>query len=170
MPGSAVACKIQIVDWVRSRVPKDGLVLDVGAGCGTYSWLLPEYRMDAVEIWEPYVVKYNLHHKYRRVFVTDALSYLRVCQPYRLIILGDVLEHLSVADSQELLRLCFDRSPEGVASLPLMMSQGEYEGNPYEIHKQDDLTLEVIKSRYPSLELLHQEQGISAWYWSRWDK
>jgi hypothetical protein len=35
------------------------------------------------------------------------------------------------------------------------MEQGEYEGNTHETHLQPDLTPDLMKERYPDLELIY---------------
>ena len=63
-------------------------------GLGTYSDLLRSlgYRMDAVEIYSPYIDKYGLRAKYDNVYCKDILEF--DFSQYDFIILGDVLEHI----------------------------------------------------------------------------
>ena len=42
-----------------------------------------------------------------------------------------------------------------IVAVPYQYEQGEEYGNVYEIHKQDDLTPEIVKKRYPMLKLLY---------------
>ena len=37
-------------------------------------------------------------------------------------------------------------------AVPFMYPQGEIYGNPYEVHIQEDLTLEVFDQRYPGFK------------------
>ena len=66
MPHSYPLYKDSVRNWFLQNVPLDTSILDIGAGCGTYSTLIRGYgyKMDAVEIWEPYITKYDLT-KYR---------------------------------------------------------------------------------------------------------
>jgi 2-polyprenyl-3-methyl-5-hydroxy-6-metoxy-1,4-benzoquinol methylase len=60
MPTSYPLYKDSVRNWVLQNIPSDAKILDVGAGCGTYSDLLRGYgyKIDAVEIWKPYIDKY----------------------------------------------------------------------------------------------------------------
>ena len=90
--------KTEVATWIRQSFP-DAVILDVGAGEGTWHELLPEYVMDAVEIWEPVAAALE---GYRNVIVKDIISY-RYRRDYDLIIFGDVLEHMSVSDAQKVI-------------------------------------------------------------------
>ena len=59
-----------------NNVPTSKRILDVGPGVGTYSDLLCpfDYRMDAVEIFEPYVTKYKLREKYDNVYINSIVT------------------------------------------------------------------------------------------------
>ena len=106
MPTSYPIYKDSVRNWFLQNVPLDTLILDVGAGCGTYSDLLRGYgyKMDAVEIWEPYINQYGLKNKYGWVYEENVLKMpLDVLGAYDFYILGDVLEHLSVEDAQWLM-------------------------------------------------------------------
>lgn len=69
MPFSSSSGKSYIENLVR-HLPdsvKDKPVLDVGAGCGTYSMLFRgqlKGPWTAVEIFEPYIEQYDLKSKY----------------------------------------------------------------------------------------------------------
>ena len=95
MPHSWVGFKSRVQDWIKSNVSTDKRILDVGPGSGTYADLLSEYsyQMDAVEIFAPYIQKFNLREKYDNVYVGDIRTFN--ISDYDFIILGDVLEHLT---------------------------------------------------------------------------
>ncbi len=158
MPISYPLYKDSVRNWFLENVPFDTHILDVGAGCGTYSDLLRGYgyKMDAVEIWQPYIDKYELFKKYDVVYnenITNmAIGYYEV---YDFYILGDVLEHLSVDEAQWLLSFLRLKGKKFLVAVPYQMEQGEHEGNKYETHLQPDLTPDVMKQRYPELELLY---------------
>jgi hypothetical protein len=78
-----------------------------------------------------------------------------VLEAYDFYILGDVLEHLSVDDAQWLLSYLRLKGKKFLVAVPYQMEQGEHEGNKYETHLQPDLTPDVMKQRYPELELLY---------------
>ena len=107
MPTSYQLYKDSIKNWILENVSLDAKILDIGAGCGTYSNLLRDYgyKMDAIEIWEPYIKKYNLKDKYDVVMEMDVLDvYAPTLQNYDMCILGDILEHLNIEDGQRLIK------------------------------------------------------------------
>jgi SAM-dependent methyltransferase len=135
MPYSAEEGKAQIREWVTELRPKS--VLDIGPGAGTYAKLLDGLgieRFTCVEIFEPYVERFQLRQLYDEVIVGDArrLRYPDV----DLVIFGDVLEHMTQREAQ----LCW-REAESCARLGAIISipvipypQGECEGNAHEAH------------------------------------
>ena len=94
MPYSFNHFKDHIKAWVLASVPKHKRILDVGPGIGTYSDLLRSegYRIDAVEIFAPYISKYNLLEKYDNVFIDDICKF--DFKDYDFIILGLSLIHI----------------------------------------------------------------------------
>lgn len=152
---------IQIFNLVRDRFdPHMAILLDVGAGWGKYAKLLPDYVMDAVEIWQPYVEKELLWKHYRAVFNRDICDF--DFDWYDAIIMGDVLEHIDVSRAQELIKSLLDRCDELYVIVPYEYPQGEVEGNRHEAHLQDDLTPKIMRQRYPELDLIAEngQKGI----------
>lgn len=89
-------------------------VLDVGPGRGKYGVLLREYVagvaiVDAVEAWEPYVTD-RLQCIYDAVFVGDVCDWKEPALSYDVVLMVDVLEHLTKPDGRALL----DRIPGNV--------------------------------------------------------
>lgn len=156
-----------IYDWAGAQVrrfishrhePLKTRILDIGAGQGKYRVLLADYpMMDAVEIFEPYVVQNMLHELYETVYVGDA-SYIMAEFPngthWDVVILGDVLEHLDIAHAQKLLNDLERVCTEYFVVVPYEYVQGEEDGNIHQCHLQDDLTPVQMTRRYPKLELL----------------
>lgn len=144
--------KQAVCAWIRWRFdPGSSTILDVGAGDGKWRRLLREYRnMDAVEAFEP-----NLQYltNYRKVYHADVreLEY----KPYDLIIFGDIIEHLTVAQAQAVLAYAKPRCRDMIVAVPFCYKQGAIYGNPYEIHIQDDLTPENFEERYPGFAVLN---------------
>jgi hypothetical protein len=158
MPTSYPLYKDSVRNWILNNFSYETRILDIGAGCGTYSDLIRGYgyKLDAVEIWEPYITKYDLKNKYSWVYERNVMNMpFNVLEAYDFYILGDVLEHLSVDDAQWLLSFLRLKGKKFLVAVPYQMFQDEYEGNKYETHLQPDLTPDVMKQRYPELELLY---------------
>ena len=158
MPTSYPIYKDSVRNWFLQNVPLDTTILDIGAGCGTYSDLIRGYgyKMDAVEIWEPYITKYDLKNKYGWVYEENILKMpFNILDAYDFFILGDVLEHLSVENAKWLMLFLKQNKKQYLVAVPYVMEQGEHEGNVYETHLQPDLTPENMLERYPDLELLY---------------
>ena len=164
MPHSYNFYKEDIKEWIIKNVPRHKRILDVGPGVGTYSTMLRThgYRMDAVEIFAPYIKKYDLINKYDNVFVDDICKF--DFKDYDFIILGDVLEHLHKEDAIDLYKRMVEQRKEFLVAVPWMMEQGEHEGNIYETHHQPDLTPEVLKKRYPKLKRAFENEYYGYYY------
>ena len=158
MPTSYQLYKDSIKNWILENVSLDAKILDVGAGCGTYSDLLRGYgyKMDAIEIWEPYIEKYNLKDKYDNVYLGSITEMgIDELSKYNFIILGDVLEHIDTIKAQGLIYVLSYFGKSILVAIPYQMEQGEHEGNIHETHLQPDLTPKIMEDRYPELGLLY---------------
>lgn len=148
--------KQEVKEYLTSRYPQKAKVLDVGAGEGTYYKLLKDYfkEIDAVEVFKPNIDKYQLKSKYHRVYNMNVVNFKYTY--YDIIIFGDIIEHLTTEEAQEVLQYAYGRCNEMIVAVPYQLEQGIVENNIYEIHKQDDLTPEIMKKRYPYLKLLYK--------------
>jgi len=137
-----------IVAWVWQNVKPLSPILDVGAGAGKYGKLLraTHTRIDALEIYEPNIKQFRLGTIYRRVVQGDIRSY--DATGYALVIMGDVLEHLSATDGAAVLTRI---ACPVIVQVPFRYSQGAEGGNSFEAHLQPDLTPEVMLTRYTML-------------------
>ena len=143
--------KTEAVAYVKSHFEKGATCLDVGACDGKWSNLLGDYLlMDCVEIYAPNIAKHDLVSKYHNIYNADirSLKY----NDYDLIIFGDVLEHMSIEEAQEVLRYAWDKCKDLIVAVPYMWVNRSHYGNPYEVHIQDDLTPRNVLERYPSLQ------------------
>ena len=164
MPYSFSNGKREVCAWVRGRFLPTCEVLDVGAGCGTWRQLLPEYRrMDAIEIFKPSFFRLE---GYREKFLADIRRF--EYERYDLIIFGDVIEHLSVEDAQRVLSYAEPRCTDMIVAVPFLYPQEPIGGNEAERHLQDDLTPEVFAARYPQLDVLH-DTGCGYCYYHKGD-
>lgn len=124
--------------------------LDVGPGYGTYHRMLGDLipTMDAVEAWEKYIRRHRLRARYRMVHHCDIRDYTAGFD-YDLIIFGDILEHLSRDDAMTVWARAAEQARYGLISVPTVhYPQGAIGGNPFEIHKQEDLTPDEIRRDY----------------------
>lgn len=140
------------VAWIRETFPENSEILDVGACDGKWRLMLPEYKnIDAVEVWEPNAI--HIKPMYREVFNASivGLKYKK----YDLIIFGDVIEHLTIEDAQKVLKYAKTHCKDMIVAVPFLYSQDALYGNPYEVHKQPDLTAKLFDERYPGFEVLH---------------
>lgn len=155
MAGSYPYFKKEVTQYLEDKFPTTATVLDVGAGCGTYYEYLGNYfeNMEAVEVFEPNIKNFNLENKYKKVYNINITDFKY--DYYDIIIFGDVLEHLDTTEAQQVLNYALDRCKEVIVAVPYLYPQGIEEDNIYEIHKQDDLTNEIMLERYPRLKLLY---------------
>lgn len=146
--------------WVLNKLTGLNLtpvdrILDVGAGAG--NWLsairgaqIPA-RVDAVEVWQPYIEEFRLRRRYARVFDVD----VRTLEPrffnrYRAVIFGDVLEHMTKEEAQ----LVWDLSSRchRFIAIPIVhYCQGPLNGNPYEEHIKDDWSPQEVLDSFPGI-------------------
>ncbi len=154
MPMSAVEGK----EWTRGRIAAlaryDPLtVLDVGPGVGTYATLLAglPVRMIGLEVWEPYVATYGLAERYDELVIGDVRTVeLPVVD---VVILGDVIEHMTRADAREVWRRSAAAARRAVyLSIPIVhYPQHELEGNPYEAHVEEDWSHDDVLATFDGI-------------------
>lgn len=168
----------EIYDWaglgVRGLVTAtwghDVRILDVGAGQGKYRVMLADYaHVDGCEIWEPTVEKNNLRELYDVVHVGDIhhivmspTFYDGRADQYRydVVILGDVLEHLTRERAQEVLNVLYAMNAHVIVVVPYNYPQDEEDGNCYQAHLQEDLSPEVMAREYPELQLMAIQSSL----------
>ena len=149
--------------YITQKFKPETRILDIGAGAGyNYDMLKDVYsNIDGVEIYEPYVERFGLLEKYNNLFLENAVTFEKYGN-YDLAIMGDVLEHLTVADSLTVLRKMREAGCDAIVQVPYLCKQGIWEGNVHEIHIQDDLTPDVMESRYGEyLTLVQVAEGIA---------
>ena len=159
MPYSYGEFKTQVRDHIVDNFPKSTRILDVGAGSGTYGNLLkPHYDVvDALEIFPEYISMFDLHSKYTTVHVGNIMQF--GFEGYDYLVLGDILEHLTVSDATALMNRIDALGKKVLVAVPYMFEQGTEFGNVYETHHQPDLTVAKMYQRYPSLRLIYGDLG-----------
>lgn len=152
--------KKEVVLWILDHLPDGGTVLDVGACDGVWSKLIhmldPDVIIDGVEAYELNVIMHGLKHLYRNVYTMDVDDFRY--ERYDMIIFGDVIEHMTVEKAQRVLAYAWDRCDDMIVAVPYLYPQDAIYGNPYEVHKQPDLTPEIFDWRYPGFEPLWQNE------------
>lgn len=153
-------CGPLVRDYVTARFPPGAEILDVGACWGKYRHLLPGYpAMDACEAWEPYVTGEDLRGMYRHVWLADICDL--VTSPdwhrYDVVIMGDVLEHITRERARPMLETVLATCGEVIAAVPYENEQGPEHGNHYQRHLQADLTPDLMAAEYPGLVLRDAE-------------
>lgn len=164
--GSYNIGKAEVAAWIRENFELDARILDVGAGDGKWSIILPEYNnMDACEIFPPNAEK--IKGFYREVYCCDIENLQYQKNRYDLIIFGDVIEHMDVEKAQRVLKYARTRCRDMIIAVPWLYQQGELYGNRYEIHIQNDLTPELFEERYPGFETIYEADGYCYYHKKR---
>ena len=160
--------KKEVADYLKNKFDRNSKVLDVGCGCGTYYDLLSDYFncIDGVEVFKPNIDNFKLKNKYHRVYNMNILAFKY--DFYDIIIFGDIIEHLDINEAKMVLNYANTRCKEMIVAVPYELEQGIAEDNIYEIHKQDDLTHEIVLERYPMLKLLYKND-LYGYYIKRGD-
>jgi hypothetical protein len=150
----------RVQEWVDANIPHDARILDAGAGAGKYSWLLrPTHpHIEALDIFPKSVLEYDLFNKYEKVHIADIREF--DVSGYYLVIMGDLLEHLSVADALGVLARIRCKC---LVAVPYLYIQGPLSGNDAETHLQPDLTQEVMAQRYPMLRALFTDSQMGVY-------
>lgn len=159
MPYSSLEGKAWALSVIHASYPDASAplkFLDIGAGGGTWLDLIKPHFMHshwtAIEVWEPNIARFALRDRYDEVIVRDAReTYLD--DDFDIVILGDVLEHMSQEDALKLWRKCLaiTRARHGlvIGSMPCIhYPQGAHDGNPYERHIKDDWTADEINKTF----------------------
>jgi len=144
--------------FLKSHLPTSTRILDVGAGAGKYSKLLNEYTLDCIEVFKPYIEQLNLKERYRHIYTCHVSDFDFLKHQYDTVIFGDVLEHLSIHEAQQVLKQIFLSGGRAFVAVPYQYQQDTIEDNPYERHLQPDLTPAIVAERYPRLHLLHMDE------------
>ena len=136
--------KEQVKQFLEKRLKPNMSILDMGPGQGTYYNLLgPNYVWSGVEIWHPAVEA--LKDKYDFLYEMDIRDFVYV-RHYDLVIFGDVLEHMTVADAQK----CIAAAKENARVLEEYLKEQMVFSNTYpEMHAS--ITAADIKG-YASME------------------
>lgn len=113
------------------------IVLDVGAGEGKWGKILKSKvnRIDGIEVWKPYIDKYELSLYYDTLYNVDIRKFV-YDKKYNIAILGDVLEHLLEDDAILFLNKLKEMVDVIFLTIPVTVciQDGNLIGNPFETH------------------------------------
>lgn len=157
MPGSVAEGKELVKDFCIDN--EVHTVLDIGPGEGTYYFALQGAditQLDGVEIFPRYIDDYGLRDKYNDIFIADIHDFdWDIVEPYDLVILGDVVEHMVEERGRKVIADCVAHARFVAISLPIYgYYQGAACGNEHEAHVEqysDESIREVLKD-YEILE------------------
>lgn len=154
MPYSYSLFKNEVKLHLIQNISKEAMILDVGAGAGSYGKLLHDHfpHIHGIEIYDKYYEMFKIEQWYEKLFSGDIITF--DYDKYDYIIFGDIIEHLETEEAQKLIKDCTDKAIKILVTVPYLFEQGEEYGNKYEIHKQSDLTQKIVLERYPELRYL----------------
>lgn len=140
---------INMIDMSKART-----ILDVGAGSGTYADALKKYNInvyiEAVEVWKPYIEKFDLESKYSKVYEQDVRD--RTDFAYDVVIFGDILEHMTEEEAVAVWTKVSKQAKYAVIAIPIIhYHQPAINGNPYEEHITEDWTPEKVIETFPGI-------------------
>lgn len=169
MPYSAPSGKLTIIDFLQ-HLNRNTSFLDIGPGAGVYGEILKKLNFpnsDAVEVFAPYVDRFNLRSKYRNVYICNIMDF-KFENKYDIAIMGDILEHLTVTDAQMIIQRLKENVRCIIVSVPWVYKQGESEENVHEIHVQADLTPEIFFRRYgEDFRMMYFDHILGVYIWDK---
>ena len=167
--GSYNEGKVDVLNWILEHLPEDGTILDVGACDGKWAKMIhaldKDIVVDGIEVFAPNVILNRLDKEYRLITIGNVsdLQY----EYYDLVIFGDVLEHMTVEQAQNVLQYARAHSADYIIGVPFEYEQDAIYGNKWEKHVQPDLTPEIFEERYPGHELIIRPREDYAYYHRR---
>lgn len=150
MPTSNHLYIADVISHIRKVKPTS--ILDIGCGFGKWGFLFREYldimcgrynkedwnvKIDAVEIFEPYITPVH-KHVYNEIHIGDITDVLPQLGHYDMIFSSDCLEHIEREKGEQLLYAIERHSNKQMLCVPLtdvwLGSQGTVFGNEAEAH------------------------------------
>jgi 2-polyprenyl-3-methyl-5-hydroxy-6-metoxy-1,4-benzoquinol methylase len=146
--------KLETVNWVNDNKDSINSILDIGAGSGTYYKLLSPiktFKWSAVEAWKSYIEEFNLEQMYGVIYNEDIRNF-ECPENYDLVIAGDILEHMTKAEAEEVVKKILDHTKTLIISIPIThMPQEAINDNPFEYHVKDDWSHQEILDTWGNL-------------------
>ena len=147
MPSSSHFHISKMVDWVVRLQPRS--VLDIGVGDGKWGFLAREYTdinahnytpeswkvcIEGIEAFPEYATP-TYDYIYNKVHYGDAREVIPTLSDFDMVIIGDVIEHFTKEEGQELLAMLRKKVKYILLSSPTVFFEQELFDNPYELHK-----------------------------------
>lgn len=159
-------------DWALQTYLKirPETVIDIGPGEGTYARLMrPHHQAHwiGIEAWGPYIEAYGLGELYNIVHVADArlVDWNWFMTTSELVIIGDVLEHMSALHARVLLDRLKQVADNVLVSIPVLhLDQDAVNGNPFERHV-DHWTYEAMLAELGAGVIDTWKGNVLAYYW-----
>ncbi|MCC6866024.1 MAG: class I SAM-dependent methyltransferase [Ignavibacteria bacterium] len=158
------------IELIRKIDPKS--ILDIGVGFGRWGILFREFLeiwegskyngnwervIDGVEIFPGYIKDYHKFF-YSNIIIDNALDYLRSYSgKYDLINLGDVIEHFTKREGEELINLAIEKGKVALINIPIgkYWAQEGTEENPHEAHKSIWYNNDFTKFRHSKIKTFY---------------
>jgi phospholipid N-methyltransferase len=118
-------------------------VCDIGPGAGKYSRIIRNranldqfsVELTGVEIDESYVREFNLHEKYDKIIVGNAIKIIDSPRNrYDFVIIGDCIEHMKKSEGLDLLNFLIYRAGYICVVYPDQFIQDDLDGHAAEAH------------------------------------
>ncbi|MDC0196784.1 hypothetical protein OAJ93_04210 [Gammaproteobacteria bacterium] len=123
----------------------------------TYFNILSPYlentKWSGIEVWEPYIIKYNLRRKYEILINTDVrqINYDEGSS-YDLTMLGDIRERMTRQGAQTPIKTIIPATNLIMVSIPIVDSPQDMIGeNPFEKHVKDAWSHEEVLESFPNI-------------------
>ncbi len=154
-----------ITIYLKRNIPQGSTALDVGFGQGIYGHLQKDFfKIDGIDIYEP-SKNQNTERIYSQIYIKDICSF--EYEWYDLVIMGDVLEHLSIENAQKVINYAKEHSNFILVAIPYCQAQVFTEGNTYETHLQSDLTHDIFLERYGNFKLIRCDKLHGYYFWKK---
>jgi len=164
VPTSSLDNKEWIIAKVDELQPKT--ILDIGVGSGMFEEAVvpiigKPFLLDGIEIWKPYIEQYSLESRYDSIYNVDVRQWDN--WDYDLVVFGDVLEHMVEAEAVEVWNKARMQARNAIITIPIIhYPQGIHEGNPYEIHHEDNYNTQRVLDTFGGITEYEEFGGTGA--------
>lgn len=144
--------KEEIKNYLIDNFKNDSTILDIGCGKGENADLLYNYfgKFDGVEIKQTNIENFNLKEKYNNIWDIDIINF--EFEYYDIIIVDDILKHLTIEDSKKLINKLKNKCKELLFIIPFNI----YDSLDNKIdYPQGNLNFDIMYEFYYELDLLN---------------